>query len=124
MGRDVGSLTLADDTALLSNTVDGLQAKIDTPAYWALNRHLTIIFGTGSYISYLCWPSVEHYGGFSGISFSTVLAGADPGFGNGGPRFLAKRVTYTSETSYERSEYKSAGNILNLEPLRVNLSVI
>ena len=29
MGRDVGSLTLADDTALLSNTVDGLQAMID-----------------------------------------------------------------------------------------------
>ena len=27
----------------------------------------------------------------------------------GGPRFVGKRVTYTSEVSYERSEYKSAG---------------
>ena len=29
----------------------------------------------------------------------------------GGPRFLAKRITYTSEASYiyERSEYTSAG---------------
>ena len=26
----------------------------------------------------------------------------------GGPRFLAKGVTYTSEVIYERSEYKSA----------------
>ena len=35
----------------------------------------------------------------------------------------AKRVT--SEASYERSEYKSGGGIfVNLEPLRVNLSVI
>ena len=51
----------------------------------------------------------------------------------GGPRFVGKRVTYTSEVSYERSEYKSAGGtgavspprfFLNLEPLRVNLSVI
>ena len=40
---------------------------------------------------------------------SHVGARADPGFGNGGARFLAKRVTYTSEASYERSEYKSAG---------------
>ena len=50
----------------------------------------------------------------------------------GGARFLvsyiyerselrAQRVT--SAASYERSEYKSAGG-LNLEPLRVNLSVI
>ena len=39
----------------------------------------------------------------------------------------AKRVTYTSEASYlyERSEYKSAGGIFwNLQPLRVNLSLI
>ena len=41
----------------------------------------------------------------------------------GGARFLAKGVTYTSEASYKRSEYKSAGG-LNLEPLRVNLSEI
>ena len=27
----------------------------------------------------------------------------------GGPRFVGKRVTYTSEVIYERSEYKSAG---------------
>ena len=65
-----------------------------------------------------------------------LQSGADPGFGNGGggPRFVGKRVTYTSEVSYERSEYKSAGGkggavspprfILNLEPLKVNLSVI
>ena len=29
--------------------------------------------------------------------------------GGGGPRFVGKRVTYTSEVSYEGSEYKSAG---------------
>ena len=28
-----------------------------------------------------------------------MISGADPGFGNGGARFLAKRVTYTSEAS-------------------------
>ena len=69
---------------------------------------------------------------------SSVLAGADPGFGNGGggarfvagERFVAKRVIYTSEASDEGSEYKSAGGTgalkapENLEPLRVNLSVI
>ena len=27
----------------------------------------------------------------------------------GGARFVGKRVTYTNEVSYERSEYKSAG---------------
>ena len=27
----------------------------------------------------------------------------------GGARFLTKRVTYMSEASYERSEYKTAG---------------
>ena len=58
-------------------------------------------------------------------------SGADPGFcnggGGGGPRFVAKRVTYTSKASYE---HKSAGGpggaviFFNLEPLRVNLSVI
>ena len=39
------------------------------------------------------------------------IPGADPGFGNGGggARFVGKRVTYTSEVSYERSEYKSSG---------------
>ena len=75
------------------------------------------------------------------LSSSTKgVSGADPGFGNGGARFVAKRVTYirvkrvTSEASYEGSEYKSAGGtggrckppgkFLNLEPLRVNLSVI
>ena len=73
-----------------------------TPAYWALNRHLTIIFGTVSYISYLCWPSVEHYGGFSGISFSTVLAGADPGFGNGGAK-----ISSEASNIYERSELRA-----------------
>ena len=61
------------------------------------------------------------------------LPGADPGFCNGGGAiFLAKGVTYTSKASYERREYKSAGGpgalytriFLNLEPLRVNLSVI
>ena len=59
-------------------------------------------------------------------SSTMCMSGADPGFGNGGgPRFVV---------SYERSEYKSAGGrggavsptriFLNLEPLRVNLSVI
>ena len=45
------------------------------------------------------------------ITTTTTITGADPGFGNGGggPRFVGKRVTYTSEVSYERSEYKSAG---------------
>ena len=39
-----------------------------------------------------------------------------------GARFLAKRVTYTSEAIYERSDLRA--NFLNLEPLRVNLIVI
>ena len=30
-------------------------------------------------------------------------------WGGGGARFLMKCVTYTSEASYERSEYKTAG---------------
>ena len=33
----------------------------------------------------------------------------DLAMGGGGARFVGKRVTYTSEVSYERSEYKSAG---------------
>ena len=69
-------------------------------------------------------------------SFAWYMQGRiqDLAMGGGGPRFVGKRVTYTSEVSYERSEYKSAGGtggavsppriLLNLEPLRVNLSVI
>ena len=51
-----------------------------------------------------------------------IASGADPGFGNGGPRFVAKRAMseasyerselrpkrVTTEASYDRSEYKSA----------------
>ena len=44
--------------------------------------------------------------------FQTLVAGTDGSRiwqGGGGLIFIAKRGTYTSEASYERSEYKSAG---------------
>ena len=61
-----------------------------------------------------------------------AISGADPGFGNGGGGKIS------SEASYERSELRAKrvtseasinqlgvrGIFLNLEPLRVNLSVI
>ena len=62
-----------------------------------------------------------------------VISGADPGFGNGGgggrSRFLAKRVTYTSEAiihqlGVREGRFEPPGKKKNLEPLRVNLSVI
>ena len=58
-------------------------------------------------------------------------AGADPGFGHGGgggQDFLAKGVTYTSEASINQlggpgGDVSPPIIFLNLEPLRVNLSV-
>ena len=65
------------------------------------------------------------------FKYFALCAGADPGFGNGGG---GGYICWEASYIYELSEYKSAGGIwgiaslpryfLNLEPLRVNLSVI